>query len=88
MPKPEKHVFVCVQNRGPGHPRGSCMQSGAGNLWDEFAYAFQQKNLNGRFALSNTGCLECGTCRIICTTYRNVDWEYPRGGYGILFKFG
>jgi ferredoxin like protein len=34
------------------------------------------------------GCLECGTCRIICSDFRNVAWEYPRGGYGILFKFG
>jgi len=38
--------------------------------------------------LITDGCLECGTCRIICDDYRNVDWEYPRGGYGVLFKFG
>jgi ferredoxin like protein len=43
---------------------------------------------NGQVVLITDGCLECGTCRIICSTYRNVDWEYPRGGYGILFKFG
>jgi len=35
--------------------------------------------------LITDGCLECGTCRVICN---NVDWEYPRGGYGIQFKFG
>ena len=22
MPKPQKHVFVCAQQRPPGHPRG------------------------------------------------------------------
>ncbi len=60
MPKPEKHVFVCVQNRGPGHPRGSCNQSGCGAIWDEFAFAFQQRNLHGKVALTNTGCL--GPC--------------------------
>ena len=43
---------------------------------------------NGRVVLIADGCLECGTCRIICDEHRNVDWEYPRGGYGILFKFG
>ena len=36
------------------------MQSGATEVWEELAYAFQQRNLNGRFALSNTGCL--GPC--------------------------
>lgn len=42
---------------------------------------------NGRVVLITDGCLECGTCRIICDD-DNVAWEYPRGGYGILFKFG
>jgi ferredoxin like protein len=46
------------------------------------------ENEQAAVVLNVDGCLECGTCRIICTTYRNVDWEYPRGGYGILFKFG
>ena len=43
---------------------------------------------NGRVVLITDGCLECGTCRIICDEHRNVEWDYPRGGYGILFKFG
>jgi ferredoxin like protein len=33
------------------------------------------------------GCLECGTCRVVCAP-QNVDWAFPRGGFGILFKFG
>ena len=43
---------------------------------------------DGRVTLITDGCLECGTCRIICSEHNNVEWEYPRGGYGILFKFG
>jgi ferredoxin like protein len=43
---------------------------------------------NGRVTLATDGCLECGTCRVVCDEYRNVAWDYPRGGYGILFKFG
>ena len=43
---------------------------------------------NGRVVLISDGCMECGTCRVICDEHRNLDWEYPRGGYGILFKFG
>ncbi len=33
------------------------------------------------------GCLECGTCRIICP-YDNVGWKYPRGGFGVKYRFG
>lgn len=43
---------------------------------------------NGEVTLITDGCLECGSCRIICSEYANVNWEYPRGGHGILFKFG
>jgi ferredoxin like protein len=38
--------------------------------------------------LITDGCLECGSCRVICTEHLNVEWAYPRGGHGILFKFG
>ena len=43
---------------------------------------------NGKVVLISDGCLECGTCRIICDEHRNLEWEWPRGGFGILFKFG
>lgn len=33
------------------------------------------------------GCLECGTCRIACDRGA-ITWEYPRGGYGIQYRFG
>jgi ferredoxin like protein len=42
---------------------------------------------DGKVTLITDGCLECGTCRVVCAE-QNVNWEYPRGGYGIQFKFG
>ena len=33
------------------------------------------------------GCLECGTCRLICPEDA-IDWSYPRGGFGVAFKWG
>ena len=60
MAKPAKHVFVCTQNRPQGHPRGSCMHSGAAAVWDQFAAEFQRRNLYAQFALTSTGCL--GAC--------------------------
>lgn len=62
MPKPQKHVFVCTQNRGPGHPRGSCQQSNCGEIVDEFMLEFQARELHGKYALTFTGCIgPCGT---------------------------
>lgn len=30
-------------------------------------------------------CVECGACRLICA---NIEFFYPRGGYGVVFKEG
>ncbi len=43
---------------------------------------------DGSVTLSTDGCLECGTCRLLCSEHFNVEWSYPRGGYGVLYKFG
>ena len=42
----------------------------------------------GQVELTADGCLECGTCRVLCEESGDITWNYPRGGYGILFKFG
>jgi ferredoxin like protein len=42
----------------------------------------------GQVEIAPDGCLECGTCRIVCAKTGEIEWNYPRGGYGILFKFG
>ncbi|WP_248633204.1 ferredoxin family protein [Cereibacter changlensis] len=43
---------------------------------------------NGRVEVVADGCMECGSCRIVCQETGEIEWAYPRGGYGILFKFG
>lgn len=60
MPRPKKHVLVCVQSRPPGHPRGSCQESGGVDVYNAFAGAFQEGNLWASFLLTQTGCL--GPC--------------------------
>jgi ferredoxin like protein len=42
----------------------------------------------GKVEISSDGCLECGTCRIVTDGTGEVEWNYPRGGFGILYKFG
>ncbi len=37
--------------------------------------------------VNHEGCLECGSCRIACT-HLNIEWRFPKGGYGISHKFG
>jgi (2Fe-2S) ferredoxin len=61
MPKPEKHVFVCVQSRPPGHPRGSCGEKGSMAVMETFLQELQSRALFEKIAVTNTGCLgPCG----------------------------
>ena len=72
MPKPEKHVFICVQQRPPGHPRGSCAEKGCAAVWEEFMNQLQQRNCFDKVAVTNTGCIGP------CTSGPNV-LVYPEG---------
>jgi (2Fe-2S) ferredoxin len=60
MPRPQKHVFVCIQQRPPGHPRSSCAQQGCGGVYEEFLWQLQQRNLFNSIQITPTGCM--GPC--------------------------
>ncbi|MEN8162901.1 MAG: (2Fe-2S) ferredoxin domain-containing protein [Acidobacteriota bacterium] len=72
MPKPEKHIFICLNSRPPGHHKGSCTLVGAQELLTEFAEQLEARELKGRFRLTRTGCL--GPCEM-----GPVVLVYPEG---------
>ncbi len=41
----------------------------------------------GKVQIAYQSCIECGSCRVMCP-HNNVEWKYPRGGYGVAYKFG
>ncbi len=41
---------------------------------------------NGKIYFNHEGCLECGTCRVACP--EDLEWEYPKGGFGVHYQFG
>ncbi len=45
------------------------------------------KNEQEEVSLTVDGCLECGTCRLVCGN-DNLEWAYPEGGCGIQLRFG
>jgi len=60
MPKPQRHVFVCSQQRPPGHPRGSCGAAGAAPLLQAFWSELQKRQAYEQVAITYAGCL--GPC--------------------------
>jgi ferredoxin like protein len=45
------------------------------------------KSREGYIRFSYEGCLECGSCRIVCDKDAIV-WALPRAGFGICYLFG
>jgi ferredoxin like protein len=41
---------------------------------------------NGAINVDHAGCLECGTCVVACVL-GGLTWEYPVGGFGILYRY-
>jgi (2Fe-2S) ferredoxin len=61
MARPERHVFVCTQNRPPQHPRGSCAGSkGSTALLQAFWAEQQKRQAYDTVAITYSGCL--GPC--------------------------
>ena len=47
-----------------------------------------KKDEDGEIQFDYAGCLECGTCRILCGKTILKRWEYPNGTFGIEFRCG
>lgn len=43
--------------------------------------------IDDKILFSYEGCVECGTCRIICPN-EAIEWNYPVSGRGIHLRFG
>ena len=47
-----------------------------------------KKQDDGSVRFDYAGCLECGTCRILGLGSALEQWEYPRGTFGVEFRYG
>ncbi|MCI1788913.1 MAG: ferredoxin family protein [Actinomyces sp.] len=43
---------------------------------------------DGTKTFDYAGCLECGSCRILCLGTIVHRWEYPGPGMGVQYRFG
>jgi (2Fe-2S) ferredoxin len=58
MPKFEKHIFICGNQRPPGHPRGCCDPNAQAELQKLFKQKLAERGLKGRVRANQAGCLD------------------------------
>lgn len=73
MAKPERFLFVCINERDSEHPRGSCYQRGAADVFNELREA------QGRHDLLNIkvvygGCMEACTSGPVVAVMPDNIW--------------
>jgi (2Fe-2S) ferredoxin len=73
-PRFERHLFVCVNARAEGHPRGCCASKGS----EEIAKALKVKaydlGLKGRIRVNKAGCLDACEEGVSAVLYPDDVW--------------
>jgi len=73
MPPPfKKHVFVCMNEREPGHPKGDCSSKGSPALLKKLKDALRARGLDAEIRANKAGCLD--NCEHGCSVV-----VYPEG---------
>lgn len=58
MPKFERHIFVCTNQREPGSARGCCDPTGEAELQKAFKRKLADLGLKGKVRANKAGCLD------------------------------
>ena len=51
------------------------------------AGVYKLDKVNNTIIINYEECFECGSCRVSCP-FGNIEWEYPRGGFGVQYRYG
>jgi (2Fe-2S) ferredoxin len=67
MGQPQRYVFVCLNQRPPGHPKGSCLDRGAAEVFNALREEVGKRLLTSVKVVA-TGCMEgclSGPCLLV-----------------------
>jgi (2Fe-2S) ferredoxin len=74
MPKPERHVLVCLNARPPGNPKGSCTEKGAEAVFDRLKGLVKESELAERVIVNRTNCLKHCSRGVTVAVYPENVW--------------
>lgn len=74
MPPYEKHVFVCINERPDGHPRGCCARKGSVEIRARLKKMVARAGLKGRVRINNAGCLDQCERGVTVVVYPEAVW--------------
>ena len=70
------HAFVCLTQRPPGHPRGSCGALGVHPLWDRLTKTIEAQRLTD-IGVTAAGCFGFCSAGPMMVVYPDGIWYRP-----------
>lgn len=74
MPKFERHIFVCENERPEGHPRGCCFSKGAEAVRLKMKDEISKRGLKGLVRANAAGCLNQCALGVSVVIYPEQVW--------------
>ncbi len=74
MPSFQRHVFVCVNERPEGNPKGCCKSKGADAVRDELKKRLHEIGLKGAVRANAAGCLDQCESGVTVVVYPEQVW--------------
>jgi (2Fe-2S) ferredoxin len=74
MPPFVRHVFVCENQRPPGHPKGSCADKGSVALRQALKKAAGNAGLSETVRINSSGCLDACEFGASVVVYPEAVW--------------
>lgn len=74
MSRYKRHVFVCINERPPDHPKGCCALKGSSEVRDALRAEIQKRGLKFIVRINNAGCLDACEHGISMVMYPEGIW--------------
>jgi (2Fe-2S) ferredoxin len=74
MTRYRRHVFVCLNERPEGHPKGCCLHKGSAQVRDTLKTELKKRGLAGRVRANKAGCLDACEHGISMVIYPEGIW--------------
>ena len=58
MPRPERQILVCLNERPPGSKKGCCFEKGSLPLYERLKDMVRERGLRDRVMVTRTSCLK------------------------------
>jgi (2Fe-2S) ferredoxin len=74
MPSLQRHVFVCINERGADNPKGCCMAKGGVQVRDRLKAELKTRGLSKTIRANNSGCLDQCEHGVTVVVYPEQVW--------------